>query len=100
MSHSRVLRPRPRGAPGDAADRADLTGVLLGDERAFERLVERHHGRLLVLAAAHGATGEAARQALLRTWSAFLDTAAAAEPDVRVRALVTALLLDELPRPS
>jgi len=81
--------------PG-AADRADLAGVLSGDERSFERLVERHHRELLALAAAHGVTGEEARQALLRTWSAFLDVIGAGEPVVGVRLLVTALLLDEV----
>jgi len=94
------MRPRPRPAAAGAADRADLAGVLSGDERSFERLVERHHRELLEVAAARGVTGDAARQALLRTWSAFLHVIDAAEPMAGVRPLVTALLLDELaPRP-
>lgn len=96
VSSSPSVRRRPRPAPTDAADRADLAGVLRGDEPSFERLVARHHAALRRLAASHGVAGDAARPALARTWRAFLAVIDAAEPVVGVRALLTALLLDEL----
>ncbi len=96
VSSSRSVRPRSRPTPTDAVDRADLAGVLRGDERSFERLVCRHHAALGRLAASQGVAGEAARPAVLRTWRAFLGVLGAAEPVVSVRALLTALLLDEL----
>lgn len=85
-----------------ADDDADLTRLLGGDERSFERLVERHHGSLRRIAAAHGVTGSAEERALLRTWSAFLELAASGEPVVSVRSVLATLLLKEIAvaRPS
>ena len=74
-----------------------MAGLLRGDERSFERLVERHHGSLRRLAAAHGATGPAEERALLRTWSAFLELAGSGETLGSVSSVLLTLLLEELP---
>ncbi len=78
------------------ADDADLAGVLRGDERSFERLVERHHGSLRRLASAHGVTGREQERALVRTWGAFLEAAASGQAAGSVRSLLASLLLEEL----
>ncbi len=92
------VRSRPGRSSTDTADDADLAGILRGDERSFERLVERHHGSLRRLAAAHGVTGPAEEEALVRTWSSFLELAGSGEAVDSVRALLATLALEELPR--
>lgn len=64
--------PASPAVPSDAAE-ADLVAALRrGDERAFQTLVERHHGALVRLARVWLRDGAAAEEAAQETWLAVL----------------------------
>jgi RNA polymerase sigma-70 factor, ECF subfamily len=61
---------KPGLAPGDDALLARLQA---GEERAFDELVNRHHGALIRMAMGHVASREAAEEVVQDTWMAVIE---------------------------
>ncbi|MEJ7763746.1 MAG: sigma-70 family RNA polymerase sigma factor [Thermomicrobiales bacterium] len=90
------MAPGPRAA--DDAESALVAALRLGDEGAYQSLVERHHGSLVRLARVWVRDGAAAEEVAQETWIAVLRGLDGFEGRSRLQSWIFSILVNQAKR--